>query len=164
MEAEVIRDSLLAVSGELDRQQGGPSLPADKKTSRRSLYLLQKRDLPPQQQALFDGPSAMTESCGKRQTTIVPLQSLYLLNSEFSRERAEALAKKVFQQAGGETSRQIDTAFRLVLGRWPTQRERELANRFFAQTIVSGESTQRPIILVDFCQALMNLNEFIYLE
>src|SRR5207249_104733 len=82
LEAEAIRDAWLAASGELDRTIGGAST-TDEKSRRRSLYLFQKREAPPQMQALFDGPFGMTESCGRRQTTTVALQPLYLLNSSF---------------------------------------------------------------------------------
>ena len=153
LEAEAIRDSMLAVCGELDTQLGGPSATPEQKSNRRSLYLLQKRDLPPQQQALFDGPSAMTESCGQRQATTVPLQALYLLNSEFSVERARALAKRISQEAGDDRSKQIELTFRVTLGRPPVERERSLADRFFDR----GD-------LVQFCQAMMNVNEFVYIE
>src|SRR5262249_34714039 len=86
LEAEGIRESLLAGGGGVDGKAGGPS---DKEKSlRRGLYLFQKREAPPQQQALFDGPIGMTESCARRLVTTVPLQSLYLLNSDFSVERA----------------------------------------------------------------------------
>lgn len=158
LEAEAIRDSLLAVSGELDPSVGGKSIPADQKSTRRSLYLLQKRDIPPQQQSLFDGPGAMTESCGRRQVTTVPLQALYLLNSEFSQERAKALAKRVWQEAGTDRARQIEAAFRLALGRMPNEREVLLANGFF-----SGAS-ENAAALSQFCQALLNVNEFVYIE
>jgi hypothetical protein len=156
LEAEAVRDSLLMVSGELDPKVGGPSA-TDEKTTRRSLYLFQKRDLPPQQQMLFDGPGAMTESCAQRLTTTQPLQALYLLNSKFSVERAEALAKRVFAAAGEDQERQIETCFRLALQRGPEPHERELARRFF-------DNDGSPEALLRFCQALMNVNEFVYLE
>jgi mono/diheme cytochrome c family protein len=156
LEAETIRDSLLAVSGELDARVGGPSSPDDKAT-RRSLYLFQKRDLPPQQQSLFDGPGAMTESCAQRLTTTVPLQALYLLNSKFSVERAKALAQRVVAAAGADRERQIEAVFRLALQRLPEPHERELARRFFTDE-------NSPAALARFCQALMNVNEFVYLE
>ncbi len=153
LEAEAIRDSWLAVSGELDRNLGGPSM-SDDKGDRRALYLLQKRDVPPYQQGLFDGPIAMTESCAKRQTTMVALQPLYLLNSSFSVERAKALAARVSKSAGADRDKQIAATYRLALGRAPEADELALGRRFLGR---SGS-------LAAYCQAIMNLNEFVYIE
>ena len=153
LEAEAIRDSMLAVTGELDRTLGGPS-ETDEHKPRRGLYLVQKREAPPGQQALFDGPFGMMESCNRRLTTTVPLQSLYLLNSTFSVKRGEALARRVAPVH--ERDRQVEAVFKLALGRAPDERERELARRFFAADQEAGA-------LARFCQALMNLNEFVYL-
>jgi hypothetical protein len=157
LEAEAIRDSLLAVSGELHRQIGGPSDPANQQIPRRSMYLFQKRESAPQQQVLFDGPNQMTESCAQRQVTTVPLQALYLLNSDFSQERARALAQRIESTAGKGRDKQIEAAFRLLLQRSPEGFERELALRFFHDR---GEASA----LALFCQALFNVNEFVYLE
>jgi hypothetical protein len=151
LEAEAIRDSWLTASGELDKRGGGPS--DDGKSVRRALYLLQKREAPPALQALFDGPIAMAESCSRRHVTTVPLQPLYLLNSDFSVERAKALARRVEKLAGQDRSKQIAMTYRLVLAREPDARERELAGRFLER----GS-------LVHYCQAIMNLNEFVYME
>ena len=69
-----MRDALLAVSGELDRTVGGASVPSDNST-RRSVYLQQRRNTRPAFLALFDSPLA-TESCSRRHVTTVPLQVL----------------------------------------------------------------------------------------
>jgi len=159
LEAEAIRDSYLAVSGELDRKLGGPGDTADDKSLRRSVYLFQKREAPPKVQALFDGPIGMTESCAKRQMTTVALQPLYLLNSNFSVERAKALATRVAKAAGDDRDRQIATTFRLALGRTPDAQEIALGRRFFERLASQPESA-----LAHYCQAIMNLNEFVYLE
>lgn len=158
LEAEAIRDSLLAASGELDRTVGGPST-TDEKTRRRSLYLFQKRDLPPYQQALFDGPIAMTESCAKRQATTVALQPLYLLNSAFSVDRGKALAARIARTAGDSRERQIRAAYRTVLGRLPDAHELAAGQRFFERLASQPETA-----LSHYCQAILNLNEFVYLE
>ncbi len=160
LEAEAIRDALLAVSGELDHTIGGPSASADDQSLRRSLYLFQKREAPPAHQALFDGPFGMTESCGRRAVTTVPLQPLYLLNSDFSIGRARAFAARVAAAAGNDRGRQIIAAFATALGRVPDDAERAMALRFFA----GADETAAVPALVRFCQALMNTNEFVYLE
>lgn len=160
LEAEAIRDAMLTVSGELDRQVGGPSVPREQESKRRSLYLFQKREVPPQQQMLFDGPNQMTESCSQRLVTTVPLQALYLLNSDFSLSRAKTLAERVQAQAGSDRGRQVDTAYRLALQRLPAEAERTLARRFFA----SFEGEDSLSALVHYCQVLLNTNEFVYLD
>jgi len=157
LEAEAIRDTFLTVSGELERTMGGKSVNADSESLRRSLYLLQKRDEPTPVAKLFDGPAAALESCALRHVSTVPLQSLYLLNSEFAAKRAAAFAKRVALTAGTSRERQIEAAFRIALNRSPDNEERRLAERFFAEQSIEGG-------LLHFCQALMNVNEFVYLE
>jgi hypothetical protein len=168
LEAEAIRDSMLAVSGELDQSVGGPSVALEEAAPlRRGLYLFQKRDAPPPLQALFDGPSAVAESCPKRYVSTVPLQSLYLLNNRFVLERARVFARRVFDQAGADPDRQIETAFSRALGRPPDDTERDTSRRFLAESSRDGgaaDAAGPPAGLVLFCQALLNLNEFVYIE
>jgi hypothetical protein len=152
LEAEAVRDALLAISGELDRQAGGPG-DEDAMSRRRTVYLLQKRDRPPEVQALFDGPSAATASCPRRQVSTAPLQALFLLNSGFSRDRARAFADRVRRTAGEDPARQAEVAFTLALGRPPDEDERADALAFL-----------RAHALESFCQALFNVNEFAYPE
>jgi mono/diheme cytochrome c family protein len=165
MEAEAVRDAMLAVSGELDRRVGGPSAAPDAKSLRRTLYLFQKRERPPEVQGLFDGPSAAAESCPKRAVSTVPLQALYLLNNDFVYQRGRAFARRVLAQAGADRGRQVESAFLLALGRSPDDGERADAEAFFrahaGEAAVAGEA---PRALVDFCQALLNVNEFVYVE
>ena len=158
LEAEALRDSWLAVAGDLDRAIGGPSS-ADDKTTRRSLYLLQKRDLPAYHQRLFDGLIAMTESCVKRETTTVALQPLYLLNSEFALARAKSLADRIAKSVGDDRAKQITAVYRTTLGREPDERERTLGLRFFERL-----ASQPDNALTQYCQAILNLNEFAYIE
>ncbi len=165
LEAEAVRDAMLAVSGELDRRVGGPSAIDDGKSVRRTLYLFQKRERPPEVQGLFDGPSAAAESCPKRAVSTVPLQALYLLNSDFVFRRGRAFARRVLAQAGPDRGRQVEAAFRLALGRPPDAGDRADAEAFFrARAGEAADAGEPPRALVDFCQALLNVNEFVYLE
>jgi hypothetical protein len=160
LEAEAIHDAILSASGELDQAIGGTAGVAREKDGRelrRALYLLQKRDNFPPMEALFDGPPA-TESCARRHVSTVALQPLYLLNSEFLLERARAFAARVGARAGGGIAREIEDGFLLALGRPPDETERADALRFF-QTASEPEKS-----LLHFCHALLNLNEFVYLE
>ncbi|MFN4259156.1 MAG: PSD1 and planctomycete cytochrome C domain-containing protein [Gemmataceae bacterium] len=160
LEAEAIRDAMLTVSGELDRQLFGPST-ADETTRRRSLYLTQTRDKPPATQALFDGPAAIAESCPVRHVSTVPLQALFLLNNDFAFHHAQALAQRVATQAGPDRRRQIATAFEVALGRLPDPTEQRTAEAFFQRTATEDDGD---MALIQFCQALLNVNEFVYLE
>jgi hypothetical protein len=108
---------------------------------------------------LFDGPSAMAESCPRRHVSTTPQQALHLLNNSFVAEQARAFASRVEAQAGDSPAQQVETAFVLALGRTPDKAEQEAALKFFRSHGGDG-----PTALIDFCQALMNLNEFVYLE
>ena len=112
LDAESLRDAMLAVSGELDLTSGGPYVPTttdpqgqviiDEKQSgarRRSLYLQQRRTFPVSFLATFDGP-AHNPVCVQRVSSTVALQSLSMLNSEFVRARARAFARRVLETAG----------------------------------------------------------------
>lgn len=163
LEAEAIRDAVLAVSGELDLTRGGPSVTPDSAAGRvrRTLYLRQKRRNLPEVQTLFDGPSAVV-SCGERRTSTVPLQPLYLLNNDFMVQRAEAFAKRVQALAPADRSGQIEQAFLLALGRPPDEEERQRAAAFLEPAnTAAADADER---LVHFCHALFNLNEFLYVQ
>jgi hypothetical protein len=164
LESEAIRDSALAASGELDRRLGGACVPvgeADRST-RRSLYLTQKRDGFMMFQSMFDGPSA-TESCAARHVSTIALQPLLLLNNPFMVERARAMASRVFAEAGTDRRGQVERAFRLALGRGPDRAEREAGEGFL--DVERWDDEDRPSErLVRFCQVVLNLNEFLYLE
>ena len=173
MEAEAIRDSMLVASGELDRTIGGESVPADQESQnhRRGMYLFQTRDAPPEFQALFDGPTALTEACLQRQVSTSALQSLYLLNNSFSLQRSVALAKRIRQTAGDDLSQQVIAGFRFALGRAPDQHELGIGLQFLSENTSEskqvGESDSEIIEMTAlelFSQALLNLNEFVYIE
>src|SRR5262249_44483621 len=158
LEAELIRDNILAVSGELDRTLGGPGMPETAGNRRRSLYLWQERDNPPSLQGTFDGPCAASESCACRHVSTVPLQSLYLLNSKFAFDQAKAFANSVIAQAGNHRMGQVETSFRLALGRPPTAAEREAAEQFFEVRKTKDDAKVEPSLsLVHFCQIVLNL-------
>ncbi len=157
LEVEAIRDSMLAVSGELNRDIGGAPDVAENKSVRRTIYLLHKRQKSMAILSLFDAPTAATESCFRRLISTVPLQSLYLLNNEFSLARAKALAERVRKEAGSDCDKQVERVFVLTLGRPPDDKEKAAAGEFM-NAVASGDA------LVLFAQALMNVNEFVYVE
>jgi len=162
LEAEAIRDSILVVSGELDRSLGGPSVPPQREEAslRRTLYLAQRRSEMPDAMTLFDSPEAVA-SCQGREVSTVALQPLYLLNSEFVLRRAEAFARRVAAEAGEKAERRVETAFRLALGRGPDADEAAMAAGLLGDGSPDGSDSSAG--LVQLCHALFNLNEFVNL-
>jgi hypothetical protein len=177
LDAEVIRDAMLAASGDLDlsRPVGSlvgsiigdgpisliglnPKIPADLDGTRhRSVYLPVLRDRLPDVLDLFDfaEPSLVT---GARETTNVPVQALYLMNSPFVRERAESLARRLQDEADNADER-IRRAFLLCFSREPDAEEFVLARDFLASDSgASHEESGRR--LASFCQSLMATAEF----
>lgn len=158
LEAEALRDAWLAAAGELDLQSGGPSVPVEQREAslRRSLYLFQRRGQAPDVQRLFDGPQECAASIARRDVSTSPLQSLYLLNSEFSILRAQSLTRQL-QGSALEPAASIAAAFRRILLREPDAEELAAALELWN---CSGDAV--PLELL--CQALLNLNEFNFLE
>ncbi len=155
LEAEAIRDSVLAVSGSLDSTHGGPSVPiaASNGSARRSLYLFQRRDDLPHQQILFDGAGAIT-SCSKRRVSTVGLQPLWMLNSSFMQQQATVLAKRIEaatypEDDPGSSARRL---IRLVLHRKATPSEIHELSALIRETN-----------LIDAVVVVLNTNEFLYI-
>jgi hypothetical protein len=175
MDSEMLRDNLLALSGELNRKPGGPAvrvpiepelyelifteqepdnlwpLPKDKtEFNRRSIYLLNKRTVRLPMMTNFDQPDAMS-SCPQRASSTHALQSLSLMNSAFAQDRAKAFAARLAKSCADQSC-QVKTAYQLAVARVPRPAEVGLAQKFFAE---GGK-------LEEFCLALMNRNEFVY--
>lgn len=142
LEAEEIRDTLLALSGELDREPGeGHPFPAENTSftqhtpfkavydsKKRSVYLMTQRIQRHPFLALFDGPDA-NASTAQRASSTVPTQSLYFVNDPFFHARAEAFAKRLLAQP---ESARVATAHRLCFQREPIGAERTHAAEFLA--------------------------------
>jgi hypothetical protein len=159
LEAESIRDSMLAAAGLLDATVGGPSVEVKKRdiSTRRTIYLEQKRSDLPFVQQLFDSPSTLT-CCGRRRNSTVALQPLYLLNDSRIYEYAKAFAQRVTSEVGDDPHKQVERAFEIVVGRPPRPDEQKLLDGFLdAKSELASER------LVHFCHSLLNLNEFVYI-
>jgi hypothetical protein len=178
LDAEAVRDALLAVSGELDPRAGGPFVPSKPTpegvievpenangSHRRSVYLQQRRTQVVTFLQLFDAPSIVT-TCGSRTPSTVPLQSLALLNSEFVRARARGLAKRLAAEAGDDAPKRLALAFRLTTGREPLANERTACEKFLdAQRVVyAKEKDPADRAWADLCQMLLASNAFLYVE
>ena len=163
LEAESIRDAFLAVSGTLDLRMYGPGT-LDENSPRRSVYLTVKRSrlLPLLQ--VFDAPEPI-QSVGERSATTAATQSLALMNSPFVRQRAEKLAQRVRPKDDAGVPQAIEQAYRLALGRLPTDIERDRMVRFVRTQNAAGLGSKAlETALADCCQVMLCLNEFVYVD
>ncbi|MBI5802449.1 MAG: DUF1553 domain-containing protein, partial [Verrucomicrobia bacterium] len=182
LESEMVRDSLLAVSGHINFRAGGPpvltevrpdgtvgiamtKLERPQDASRRSLYLLQRRTYHTSLLTAFDQP-LLNANCLRRSASASVAQSLSLLNDPFVIQCAEALAARVCA-AQSETAGRIALAFTLALGRAPGADEarwcHSLAEREGVRLLTSGRSLQssREGAITVVCHTLINTSEFL---
>ncbi|MBZ5621939.1 MAG: PSD1 and planctomycete cytochrome C domain-containing protein [Acidobacteriia bacterium] len=173
LEAEIIRDEILAVSGTLDRALGGPCVypyispdifqgsshrtwpgkpDDDPSTWRRSIYVYSKRSIRYPLFEAYDQPN-LINTCDRRNRSTIAPQALLLMNNNFVITQARRFAEHLRKEAGSDVSAQVDRAFLLALGRPPSQMEK---------TNSVGFVTGGPDRLAEFCQAMFNLNEFAY--
>ncbi len=188
LEAETIRDAMLAVNGSLDRTAGGPALPLAVKGNvvlaepeflieetkldpatrlKRSVYLpvLRKSQLPELDVLnLFNFPDT-NQITGARQATTIPTQALYLMNAPFVQEQAAVLAKLVLAENGSDSER-VRLLVRRVYARDARSGEVEQLLRFvkeFAERNTSGGPTEARIeAWKRLCHSLLMSNEFLY--
>jgi hypothetical protein len=180
LEAETIRDSILAASGRLNREMFGPGVrPAIQKgaleghsdpatvwkpdpperAGRRTVYVHVKRSL---LVPLLEGLDLCdtTRSAARRTVTTVAPQALMLFNGAFVNEQALHLSRRLLREAGHDPDRQIDRAFRLVLCRPPAPRERLLMRDYLERQRQQGLSDEAA--RQQLCRVLLNLNELVY--
>jgi hypothetical protein len=182
LEAEAVRDAMLACSGMLEFKPYGrpvvPPLGKDELTglfaakekwpvtpdpaehSRRSVYLLVRRTFAYPLLAAFDPPEMMT-SCPRRLETIVPTQALALLNSPVARQQAAAFARRLAGESDGDPSRAAARAWLLAFGRPITETEARRAIAFLRSHPAGPDSDAA---LTELALALFNANEFVYLD
>lgn len=179
LEGEVIRDSLLAISGKLNPKIGGtsvhPPIPSDiTKTSknwvastntqdhtRRSLYIFARRNLRFPFLEVFDAPDSNL-SCAERGRSTTAPQSLTLLNSDEVMAASKATASRVLKDTKSPEQR-IERAFRLAIGRRPTEKEIMMSREFLAASSSRNESADARG-MEELCRALINLNAFVYVD
>jgi len=173
LEAEIIRDQILAVAGNLDRTLGGPCVfpyidpklfqsstkrtwpgkpDTDPSTWRRSIYVYSKRSIRYPLFETFDQPN-LINSCERRNRSTIAPQALLLMNNNFIIMEANFFAERLRREVGEDVKAQVERAYRLALSRAPSEFERAKAMEF----ILTGQNG-----LAEFCQLLFNLNEFVY--
>jgi len=165
LDVEAWRDALLTVTGELDRELGGPSIDRLEDNFRRTMYLSVSRNgdrfKTDAFMRLFDFPAPRATSEG-RPSSVVPQQSLFLMNNPFIIARAKALAARLQQMATDDAQR-IDAAYQLLYSRAVTDNERRLGLAFL-QSPVSGDSKSRLEPWEQYAQVLLSASEFMHLE
>jgi hypothetical protein len=192
LEGEAIRDASLAVAGVLNTKVGGPSvfpdlplgmpaprggwkLSAQDERNRRSVYIFVRRNTRYPMLDAFDMPDSH-ESCSRRNTTVTAPQALALLNDRTALEWARALAARALQEKNP-----VDRAYRLAYSRPPDPWEKDTVATFLEKqkaviheraakgeklalpaSVPDGMTPEAAAAFVDFCQMLLNSNEFVY--
>ena len=159
LDAESLRDSVIAAAGKLNVTAGGPPIELEMRPDglqvvstkepeaaqwRRSIYLTHRRTYPMSFLGVFDYPIIDT-NCARRTPSATPLQSLTMLNDDFVWAAAEALATRA--------DNSIDAAYLLALSRKPTPAERDLATVFLQKMPFKA-----------LAQVLLSSNEFLYID
>ncbi len=164
LDVEAWRDAFLSVTGELDRTVGGPPVEALLQSPRRTLYASVSRNgdrfAADAFLRLFDFPLPRASSEG-RKTSVIPQQSLFLMNSPFMAARAKALAARLQKEAGDDTAR-VERAYRLLYGRLPTDQERQLGAEFLRSEPDAG-AEQKLTPWEQYAQVLLSASEFMHI-
>jgi hypothetical protein len=183
LEAEEIRDSILAVCGNLNLKMGGRSIyptivkevlagqsrpgqgwgnSTAEEQARRSIYIHVKRSLLVPELAVFDAADT-DSSCPVRFATTQPTQSLTMLNSQFLNDQAAVFAADVRRLAGDDTGEQVRLAQSRVTQRLPTDEEVQRGVDFIRR-MQEEQGMEREPALQKYCLLAMNLNEFLYID
>ena len=185
MEAEVVRDALLQIAGELNHSPFGPPDDVDVREDglvtarphqagwRRSIYVLQRRTKLPTILESFDSPQ-MGPNCLERSESIVAPQALHLLNNSQVHELAGRFAARVQREVGDDVGQQVAHIHQIAIGRPPTQDEQQVASEMWnelranwrsalnGQADVEAEASRRA--LANYCHAVMNSAAFLFID
>ena len=179
LDAEELRDAILAVAGDLDNRMGGTSEPVQVRADglvltgrRRSIYLQQLRKHPPSLLEIFDLP-AMNPNCLQRSDSLVATQALHLWNDTAIRQLAGRFAERVLNIAGERE--QVEAAWWIAFGRAPAPDEsaaciesiQQLTAGLIEQPAAADESVKqqaRQRAMGIFCHTLLNSANFLYLD
>ncbi|RPI77182.1 MAG: DUF1553 domain-containing protein, partial [Planctomycetaceae bacterium] len=192
LDAESVRDRMLATAGVLGTRMFGPAtpvkeddvgqvvvaadapapgaeVPADHPAFRRGLYIQVRRTRPLAFLNSFDAP-VMEVNCDRRPISTVAPQALMLLNSDFVLQQSGQFAARVLREAGADAARQIGRAWQLAYCRTPTADELQGATAFLTQRTAQLQAQTPPPgnvpleSLTSLCQALLGSNEFLYVD
>ncbi|MFN7918960.1 MAG: PSD1 and planctomycete cytochrome C domain-containing protein [Bryobacteraceae bacterium] len=184
IDAESIRDSILAIAGRLDAKQGGAPDPVKQlpdgeviaESRRRSVYIAQKRTQPVSLLDTFDQPF-MNPNCVKRGQSVVSSQALHLMNGDLVRENSRYMAGRIIDTVGDDAAAQIERAYLLALSRKPTAEESRAARQTMARLTpewnkqLESDKPAEPVrdrakwlALATVCHTLINSAEFLYID
>ena len=207
LDGEALRDAMLSTAGSLTKQVGGPSVrvplepevydliftegepdglwnvtPDRTQHTRRSLYLLAKRNVRLPMLEAFDQPDRLSPCADRGVSTFAP-QALIMMNGPFAQEQSRAMSATLLHECGNDVDKQIAQAYRRAFARTPTADETRIAKEFLkGQAELARERLQarlpagvpdslpasadpaHAVALADFCLALFNANEFVYLK
>jgi hypothetical protein len=193
LQAEAFRDSVLAVSGQLNARMGGPSIypplpravlegqsrpgqgwgkSSPREAARRSIYIFVKRVLAVPELDLLDAPNS-ADSCEQRIVSTTAPQALTFLNGEFMHQQAGHFAARLEREAGPQAEAQVRRAFALAVSRPPRSEEVKVSLEFLkaqekqvATDILRKKTTGNAgrRALEAFCLVLLNMNEFAYVN
>ncbi len=185
LDAEALRDSVIATSGQANYTMGGPPVMLKATSSglqtevdqghltgtRRSVYLLARRSNPHTFLRVFDYP-IIDVSCTRRSASATPLQSLTMINSEFLTTSAGHLARRVEGLVGADAppAKKIETAYWITLSRNPSDSEidagaehlRRLEELYLASGVVPADASKRSF--ENLVHMLQCSNEFLYID
>ena len=186
LESEMIRDSILATSGKLNRSIGGPSVRLEYQPDgmvivskeqlrdstdqwRRSLYMFTRRNYNLTMLSTFDHP-VMSTNCVRRVSSSVVPQSLTLLNDRFVMDQADEFADRLAKAAGPQPDKTVELAYRIAFARKPTHDEKTSSlelmkrhtERYGASNLSAEQASQKA--LANLCRMLWNANEFLYVQ
>jgi hypothetical protein len=179
LEAEAIRDSVLVVSGRLDRATGGrgvlphltehqvgrgkpPSGPIDG-NGRRSVYLAVRRNFLNPMFTAFDYPTPFT-TIGRRTVSNVPAQALVMMNNPFVLQQAELWADRVLATPNRTAGDRVKAMYESAFGRVPTKDELAAATEFLVGQAKEYGKPDHPKAWADLAHVLLNAKEFIFVE
>ncbi|MEO8372244.1 MAG: PSD1 and planctomycete cytochrome C domain-containing protein [Candidatus Solibacter sp.] len=188
MDAETLYDSLIAVAGRLDSKLYGPAAEVDVRPDkevvvkpgadgfRRSIYVLHRRQTPVSLLDAFDQP-AMTPNCTERRRSNVATQALHMMNGSMTWDLARYMAGRVIDEAGADTSKQIELIYLRTYARRPTADEVGLGQKAIADfrkewpARLAKDNAEAPreansywLALANYCHALMNSAEFSFID
>jgi Protein of unknown function (DUF1553)/Protein of unknown function (DUF1549)/Planctomycete cytochrome C len=181
--AEAIRDSLLAISGRLNEERFGRSVPVQLTdflqgrgrpqsgpidgNGRRSIYLSTRRNFLSPFLTAFDAPIPFS-SMGKRNVSNVPAQALILMNDPFVRQQAEIWAKRLLSQSPANEAERIAAMYAEAFGRAPSEQEVADGRAFLAaqreQYNIPNDKINELLPWADYAHVLFNVKEFIFLN
>jgi hypothetical protein len=183
LDAEILRDSVIAAAGKLDPSMGGPPIPLETRPDglqvvsdkdgqwRRSIYLTARRNYPMNFLGVFDYPMIDT-NCTRRVLSATPLQSLTMMNDQFILDSASYLAARAAEVAHGDASaaRKIEAVYLLALSRKPTATEIQLGEEYLRKQqeiyLNANEPLERAATksFDSLAQMLLSSNEFLYVD